>query len=498
LLQPLQPLGEGPVAGQALVLLQAAERGTRKDRQPWQLGALALATSIAQGELPASVAVEAYLSRIQAVNPEVNAVTCVFADQAQALAAEVDRRRAAGDPLGPLAGVPFTVKENIDVAGHPTTQGIPALRDAVPALDAPIVQRLRAAGAIPLAHTNMPDLSLRFHTRSQLFGATRNPWNPALSPGGSSGGEGAALATGLSALGLGNDAGGSVRIPAQFNGVAALKPSFGRFPSDRSIGPRDLSLASQAIPVDGVLARSVADLHLVFQLLAGPDPRDPRAVPALLFGPEPAGPLRVAVCADPGDRGVAPAVRAAVERAAEVLARHGYEVEAARLPKIPEIVEAYDRMIMTEFQQSWPVLERLLGADGRRYLELAMAAIRPADLAGYLNLTAARQGLQREWAGFLERCPLVLGPVFTEAIVPVDFDIRGSEEHRLVHDGLRLCAATSFLGVPAVAVPTGMADGAPQGVQVISRMYREDLCLQAAAVLEAALGPLAPIDPRKG
>ena len=288
-----------------------------------------------------------------------------------------------------------------------------------------------------------------------------------------------------------------MRIPAQFNGVAALKPSFGRFPSDRSVGPRDLTLASQLIPVDGVLARSVADLHLAFQVLAGPDPRDPRVVPAPLFGPEPQKPIRVAVTADPGSLGVAPEVRKAVEQAAEVLAREGYEVESVDLPRIPEILEAYGRMVMTEFQQSWPMLERLLGADGRRYLELARQLRQPVDLAGYLNLTAARQGLQREWAGFLERYPLVLGPVFTESVVPVDYDIRGIEEHRRVSNGMRLCTATSFIGVPAVAVPTGLAEGVPQGVQLISRMYREDLCLQAAAVLEAALGRLAPIDPQK-
>ena len=176
----------------------------------------------------------------------------------------------------------------------------------------------------------------------------------------------------MSALGLGNDAGGSVRIPAQFNGVAALKPSYGRFPSDRSVGPRDLTLASQTIPVDGVLARSVADLHLAFQVLAGPDPRDPRVVPAPLFGPEPQKPIRVAVTADPGEPGGrARPCAGQWSRPRRSWREQGYEVESVDLPRIPEILEAYGRMVMTEFQQSWPLLERLLGADGRRYLELA-------------------------------------------------------------------------------------------------------------------------------
>ncbi len=498
----LEPLREpeggsdgGPAASPVLLRAPAGKEELR-GREPWRLDALDLAAAIRRGELSAAAAVESCLARIRAVNPEVNAVTSLFAEQARGLAAEVDRRRAAGQETGPLAGVPFTVKENLDVAGQATTQGIPALKDAIAPLDAPLVKRLRDAGAIPIGHTNMPDLSLRFHTNSQLFGATRNPWNREMSPGGSSGGEGAALATGLSALGLGNDAGGSVRVPALFNGVAALKPSYGRFPSDRSVGPRDLTLASQTIPVDGILARSVADLHLAFQVLAGPDPRDPRVVPAPLFGPEPVKPVRVAVTADPGGLGVEPEARKAVERAAEVLAREGYEVEAADPPRLAEILEACGRMIMTEFRQSWPLLERLLGADGRRYLELARQLRQPTDLDGYLGLTALRQGLQREWASFLERYPLVLGPVFTEGALPADYDIRGPEEHRRVTLGLRLCTATSFIGVPAVAVPTGLAGGLPQGVQLFSRPYREDLCLRAAASLEAALGRLAPVDPQ--
>ena len=286
-----------------------------------------------------------------------------------------------------------------------------------------------------------------------------------------------------------------MRIPAAFNGVAALKPSAGRLPSDRSVGPRDFTLAAQLIPVDGILARSVADLRLAFRVLAGPDPRDPRAVPAPLEGPPPRRPLRVAVVADPGGEGTHPQARRAVERAAEALRLAGYETEEADLPQLARVVEDYGRMVMAEFRLSRPMLERLLGEDGRRYIELAMAESGPVDLAGYLELTARRQGLQREWAQFFDRCPLALGPVFTEPIVPADFDIRGPEEHRRVARAMRLCTATSFIGVPAVAVPAGLEDGLPQGVQLIGGMYREDLCLEAAAAVEARLGRLTPIDP---
>ncbi len=450
--------------------------------------AMDTAAAIARGEASARDVVEAHLARIAETNPRLRAVTRTLDDAARADAERIDRARASGAALGPLAGVPITVKENIDVAGSATTHGVPALREAMPRGDAPIVERLRRAGAIPIARTNLPDMSLRFHTNSTLFGATVNPWDARLSPGGSSGGEGVAIATGMSALGLGNDAGGSVRVPALFSGVAALKPSYGRFPGDRTIG-RDLTLASQLVPVDGVLARTVADLALAFRVLAGSDPRDPRAVDAPLEGRALAAPIRVGVARDPGGLGVDRETSLAIDAAAAALSDAGYAIEAIDVPRLDETLSAYGRMIMTEFHLVRPMLERLLGDDGRRYIELATARVEaPVDLAEYVRLTAVRMSLQRDWAELLARIPVVLGPVFTEPPPPVDFDIAGPEEHARVTIALRLCTATSFVGLPAVAVPTGVSGGLPRGVQVIAAMHREDVCLAAAAAIERRLG----------
>ena len=462
------------------------------DVELWKHTAAKLASAIARGEVSATEVISSHLERITEINSTYNAVTQVFADTALEAARDVDQQRAAGQVLGPLAGVPFTVKENIDVAGTATTLGVPVLKNAVVTADAPLVERLRRAGAIPLAHTNLPDLSLRFHTYSQLYGHTVNPWDPSRSPGGSSGGEGVALGTGMSPLELGNDAGGSVRLPALFGGVAALKPSYGRLPADQSVGSRDLTLASQLIPVSGVFARSVVNLRLAFELLAGPDSRDPRAVPAPLDGPFLAAPIRVAVCPDPGGLGVQPEVVGAVELAASALEDAGYLIETVDVPRLADTLEAYGQLIMTEFGMVWPMLERLLGPDGRRYIELAMNHSKPVDFARYVELSAVRMGLQRDWAQFLERYPLVLGPSFTELAIPVDFDIQGVSEFARFETARRLCTATSFVGLPAVAVPTGVVGKLPQGVQVIAAQYREDLCLQAAAAIEARLGTITP------
>ena len=185
---------------------------------------------------------------MDAVNGDLNAIVAVLGDEAEKAADSADQAVADGEPLGPLHGVPITVKENIDVAGWPTTHGVPAFADAVVPVDAPVVERMRAAGAIPFARTNLPDFGLRVHTDSTLRGLTRNPWRPDVTAGGSSGGEASALASGMSPLGLGNDLGGSLRNPAHCCGIASIKPSTGVVPArlvPAARGPAD------HVPADG-------------------------------------------------------------------------------------------------------------------------------------------------------------------------------------------------------------------------------------------------------
>ncbi|WP_110946105.1 amidase [Streptomyces avicenniae] len=465
----------------------------------WKLSAAEQAAAVRRAEVSAAELMESHLARIAEVNPRVNAVTQLMADRAREAAARTDRRRAAGDTLGPLAGVPFTVKESTPVEGVPTTFGARRFRERVATADALPVARLRAAGAIPVGHSNMPTLILAgMHTRSELFGDTVNPWDPTRTPGGTSGGDGVAVATGMAPLGLGNDSGGSVRIPAQFCGVTALKPTTGRFPADRRVlGPDDPGPASQTLVTDGPLARTVGDLRLAYEALAGTDPRDPLAVPAPLHGEPLPGPLTVAVVTDPGGHGVHPSVRASVESAADALRDAGHDVrEMADVPRLDEALEAYARLTLTEFAPAWPVVRTLLGEGGDRYLALAMEQVAPVDAAGLVRLMGTWLGIRRSWAAFLDEHPLLLGPVFTEPPVEPGLESRDRDGRDRVASAMRLCSVTSFVGVPAVAVPTGVAAGLPSGVQVVGRAFREDLCLAAAQAIEDRLGVLTPIDPR--
>ncbi|MEV6733027.1 MULTISPECIES: amidase [unclassified Streptomyces] len=465
----------------------------------WQMSAAAQAEAVRRADVSAVELVDSHLARIAEVNPQVNAVTQLLAERARAAAAHTDRLRAAGAVLGPLAGVPFTVKETTAVEGVPTTFGVERFRDLVAPADAPPVARLRAAGAIPIGHSNVPTLILAgMHTRSELFGDTVNPWDRSRTPGGSSGGDAVAVASGMAALGLGNDSGGSVRIPAQFCGVAGLKPSTGRFPADhRVLGPDDPGPASQMLVTDGPLARSVGDLRLAYEVLAGTDPRDPRAVPVPLYGEPLPGPVKVAVVADPGGQGVHPAVRGAVEAAAGALRDAGYDVrEVADVPRMAEALEAYGRITVTEFAPSWPVVRPLLGPGGDRYIAMAMERTPPASADELVKLMGSWLNIRRSWAEFLDEYPLLLGPVFTEPPVEPGLESRDRAGRDRVAAGMRLCSVTSFVGVPAVAVPTGMSDGLPCGVQIVGRTFREDLCLDAAQAVEDRLGVLTPVDPR--
>jgi amidase len=345
--------------------------------------AAGLARMIRSRELSATELLEATLAQIDAVNPALNAIVKVLGDEARAEAAAADRKLAAGEKVGPLHGVPFTVKENIDMAGLPTTWGVPALAQAITPMDAPVVERMRAAGAIPIGRTNLPDMALRIHTNSSLHGLTRNPWHSGRTAGGSSGGEGSALASGMSPIGLGNDIGGSLRNPANACGIASIRPSAGRVPDAGFVPTQEHLLAVQLMNVQGPMARRVADVRLGLRVLMGAHPRDPWSIDAPFEGPAVARPLRVAVIAEPSGGSTNPVIAATVRRAAKALADAGYVVEEVSPPRYEEAIGCWARLIMGDFRAVLPQLSPLMGADALTFLNKAIEAVPP--LGGILR-----------------------------------------------------------------------------------------------------------------
>jgi amidase len=458
-------------------------------------GAGELAAMIAGGAVTSSEVIEAHLERIEEVNPDLNAVTVTLADEARAAATAVDRAVARGERLGPLAGVPFTVKENVDVAGSATTWGVAAMAEQIASTDAPAVARLREAGAIPLARTNLPDFAFRWHTESGRAGHTRSPYDPTRTPGGTSGGEAVALATGMTPLGLGNDLGGSLRIPAQMCGISALKPTLGRVAEGAVTEPAVQPLSIQKTMVLGPMARRTADLRLALGIVSAPDVRDPRYVPAPLVGPEAEGPIRVALVRDPLGAGVDPHVRAGIDRAADHLADAGYDLVEAEPPQIGEAVHAWVQTIFADVSTIWPDLEPVAGEGVRAFVDacIATGVFEPVDQAAQLAAYIAAYAIAAEWGRFLEEHPIVLSPVCCERPWIVGDDITRVGEIAMA---MRMVVPVNILGLPAAAVPVGTDDGLPQGVQLIGARFREDLVLDAAQAIEDRTPAATPIEPR--
>ena len=460
----------------------------------WQMGALELAGAIRAGDVSSREVVEAHLMRVDKVNGDLNAIVRLLADKALAAADAADRAVADGVELGPLHGVPCTVKENIDVAGTPTTQGVIALSEAVAAVDAPAVARMRAAGAIPFARTNLPDLGLRIHTHSSLHGLTRNPWNPHVTAGGSSGGEAAALASGMSPIGLGNDIGGSLRNPAHCCGITSIKPSVGVVPMATVIPPEDLMLAQQQMLVEGPMARQVADVRAGLLAIAGMDVRDPRSVPAQLTDAEPGERLRVALLAQPPGGTTDTGIAATVRRMADVLSDAGHDVVEAVPPDYEHVLQLWAMSLIIDLRVQRPMLDAVVGDEGRAIIANFDLSVPTLGVDEILGFQVERFRAMRMWSAFFADHPVLLSPTWAHPAFEHGQDIGDSESGAML-EILRPVLPANVLGLPAAVVPGGVVDGLPIGIQVTGDRYTDLRCLTIAEEIEAAVGRFTPIDP---
>jgi amidase len=463
-------------------------------KELWQESATSLAQLIRSGQTSSREVVEAHLARIDAVNGGINAVVELRRDEVLADADAADAAFKSGEPLGALHGVPFSVKSNLDVAGYATNEGTIALKDVVATADSPTVEKMRDAGAVMLARTNMPDLGLRINSESSLYGATHNPWKHGYTAGGSSGGEAAAIASGMSPMGLGNDIGGSLRNPAYCCGVASIKPTRGRVPQGNPSSELQMSINAQIMHVEGVLARKVGDVRHGLEVVMGSHRSDPQSVDVPLFG-RPVS-KRVALVAEPTGGETNAAVAEGVRVAGRALEAAGYEVEEIEPPLLFDAYLSWAELMMTSLAVAMPRLEVLMGDAGRRFLELTYVEYPPSTESSMALMHEARYRVARAWREFLTTYPLIVGPVWTQPPFALGFDIEDAESAMSVIELCRFVLPANLLGLPAACVPTGVANGLPTGVQVIGDLFREDLCLNAAEAIEESVGVLTPIDPR--
>jgi Asp-tRNA(Asn)/Glu-tRNA(Gln) amidotransferase A subunit family amidase len=457
------------------------------------LSAVAMAEQIRNKELSPIELVEAHLSRIEKLNPQLNAFVQVDAEgairQARAAEAAVVHR----EKLGPLHGVPVSIKSSMEVAGMRCEAGSKLRAGFVAARDAPLVSRLRNAGAIILGTTNAPELLMAWETDNLLYGRTNNPWDLSRTSGGSSGGEAAAIAAGCSAGGVGSDGGGSIRVPAHFSGICGLKPTPGRIPATghfpTSVGPFAL------LGVVGPMARTVADLKVLFEVMQGPDDGDTSAAPVPVRWPDrnDLKKFRIGYFEDDGRTPVTAETSAAVRAAAAALKRAGFAVEPFR----PEGLEQARQLWWQFFGIAGGMLLRPMSSGRESDLSpilkqhLSRVAAEPSHTGQTLLDTWIRRDVLRmEIFSQMREYPILLCPV---ASIPAfrhgerSWNIDGQTVEYL--DAWSYAEWFNLLGTPAAAIPFGRSnEGLPIGVQIVARPWEEELVLAVAAELEAQRG----------
>jgi Asp-tRNA(Asn)/Glu-tRNA(Gln) amidotransferase A subunit family amidase len=457
------------------------------------LSAVSMAEQIREKKLSPVELVEAHLARIEKLNSKLKAFVQVDAEGARCQARAAEKAVTRGEKLGPLHGVPISIKSSIEVTGMKCEAGSKLRAGFVAATDAPLVSRLRNAGATILGMTNTPELLMAWETDNLLYGCTHNPWDLSRTAGGSSGGEAAAIAAGCSAGGVGSDGGGSIRVPAHFSGICGLKPTPGRIPATghfpTSVGPFAL------IGVVGPMARTVSDLKVLFEVMQGPDDGDTSAapVPVRWLSRNDLKKLRIGYFEDDGRTPVTAETRAAVRTAAEALKRAGFEVEPFR----PEGLEQARQLWWQFFGIAGGMLLRPMTkgreADLTAILKqhLSQVATEPPHSGQtLLDTWIMRDIVRMQVFSEMREYPILLCPV---ASIPAfrhgerSWEIDGKTVQYL--DAWSYTEWFNLLGTPAVAVPFGRSnEGLPIGVQIVARPWEEESVLAVAAELEAQRG----------
>jgi Asp-tRNA(Asn)/Glu-tRNA(Gln) amidotransferase A subunit family amidase len=438
--------------------------------------------------------VSGHLQRIGSLQPQLNAFVHVDGESALARAREIESAVQRGQSLGVLAGIPLSMKSNIDVAGWPCPAGSLLRKDYVPSTNAVLVDRLEAQGAIILGNTNVPEFLMSYETDSRIQGKTPNPWNLTYSAGGSSGGEAAAITSGCSMGGVGSDGGGSIRAPAHSCGICGLKPTPGRVTTTGHFPPG--AGAFGWIGVVGPMARTAADLRILFEVVAGPDPGDALSspVPIRKISPERVRGLRVGVLDNTAALGLPTSeTTETVRKAAGLLAELGCNVETIQLQKLDRAIELW-----------WfffgPVIGRLISKNARGKEDLLspglQAYLRVAlqgpefTLETFMNACTERDLLRENVMRQIGENTILLSPVSTEPAFPNgagNFTAGAAHNFR---DTMRYCQWLNLVGFPGLSLPMGQSkEKLPINVQLIGQPYNEELLLAVAEALELARGP---------
>ncbi len=454
--------------------------------QIWQMTATEIAEAVRSGEMSATEVAKAHLDRLDAVNPQINAVVQDCRADALEAAGQVDAAIARGDDPGVLCGVPVTIKVNVDQKDHATTNGLAIQKHLIADHDSPVVSNIRKAGGVIVGRTNTPAFSMRWFTNNGLHGQTLNPRDTGLTPGGSSGGASAAVAAGICALGHGTDIAGSIRYPAYACGLHGLRPTLGRVPAYNASGA-DRYIGAQVMAVSGPIARSIADIELGLSAMAAANPLDPWNVP-IAVGPR-AFAKRAALTIAPDGMPVADEVRAALQKTAEVLRSAGWTVDEVTCPPMREAAAINACLWMADTQLGARAMIAKEADPDANFVFDQMS--RDAGEVGFTDLMGALQarvGLMRQWDLFLQEYPLFICPVSGELPFVQQLDVRSTDDFARVFEAQLTQRGLPVVGVPSLAVATGETGSCPVGVQLTAPKFREDILIAAGCDIEAVCG----------
>lgn len=456
---------------------------------PCYWSAAQIASRLATRRISIAELTAAHLARIEAVNPALNAVVEAV-PEAMETARALD---AAGRPddASPLWGAPVTVKINIDHAGYPNSNGVPAFAGAVADDDSPVVANLKRAGAVIVGRTNTPEFSLRWFTSNSLYGRTENPWGGGLTPGGSSGGAAASVVSGVGVVAHGNDLGGSLRYPAYCCGAATIRPSLGRIaainPTQTKAGV-ERGPVTQMMSVQGPIARSVADVWAGLDVMRMRDVRDPSWT-AALGRRATRGRLKVGLTVNPWGGPMDDAVGRALDVARRGLEAADCDVVDLDPPMAAEAPALWGRLLFAEAELlTAPAIEAHGSTAMRRYYRDFASLYDHADLPGFLAALQRRVVMQRAWAAMFEEVAALVAPVSLRRPFPNDLDFDDQTAVPGIVAAQAPLLTVNLLGLPAAALPTHVEAGVPLGVQIITAMHDDDLALDVAARLEREVG----------
>lgn len=438
--------------------------------------------------------VESHLRFAESCQPKLNAFVHLDLGGARAQALTAEAAVLQNQRVGPLHGIPLTIKSCIDVAGWPCPAGSLLRRDYVPRADAPLVSRLRAAGAILLGNTNTPEFLMSYETNNLLTGRTSNPWNLDYSSGGSSGGEAAAIAAGCSMGGVGSDGGGSIRVPAHFCGICGLKPTPGRIPATGHFPPG--AGAFGWIGVVGPMACTIADVRALFEVTAGPDAGDAVSAPVPLrsYSQKELRSTRIGILQSSALGNATPETRAAAQRAAKLLSDRGFAVEPFELHGLERALELwwffFGPVIAHLLSDNLAGHEAQLSPMLREYLSAATPP-NPVSLDRFIQACAERDLLREKILRQMDSAPILLSPV---SAAPAFRHGEGSYKPGTGYlDTMRYSQWLNLAGFPGVSIPISLSSkGLPIGVQIIGRPFEEERILAVAEALEHSRGPWQP------